>query len=364
MTFKILSLDGGGIRGVIAARILIEIEKQIKEQKGQSLHEYFDLVAGTSTGSIIAALVAIGKESANILKLYQKEGINIFPYQSRLSPQRLPLILKYGISAPKFSNEGLIKVLKKYFLRQDGTAIRLEEISEINLLIVAYNMFLESPTIFVNYHPEIPKQTIWYDNLPLWEICASSSSAPTYFPAYELKNGDLSLPHIDGGIAANNPILVAITHAIKLGHKLEDISIISIGTGENSQPYSYKQIVGWGLAEWAIKLINILMNSQSSTHNFAAEQIMCKKNPEGYLRLQFELNNIFQQGTDRQQVINSYINEKVSEAIDDAREAQINQLIRVTEAFIEQGKVAYVDLEDQVNYPLVKEAIARFINLN
>ncbi|NEO51868.1 MAG: patatin-like phospholipase family protein [Okeania sp. SIO3B5] len=364
MTFKILSLDGGGIRGVIAARILIEIEKQIKEQKGQSLHQYFDLVAGTSTGSIIATLVATGTESANILKLYQEEGINIFPYQSRLSPKRLPLILKYGISAPKFSNEGLIKVLKKYFLRQDGTAIRLQEINEINLLIVAYNMFLESPTIFVNNHPEIPKQTIWYDNLPLWEICASSSSAPTYFPAYELKNGDLSLPHIDGGIAANNPTLAAISHGIKLGHKLEDISIISIGTGETSQPYSYKQIVEWGLAEWAIKLIDILMNSQSSANSLVAEQIMSTKNPEGYLRLQFELNNIFQQGTNKKKVINSYINEKVSEAIDDAREPQINQLIRVTEAFIEQGKVAYVDLENQVNYPLVKEAIARFINLN
>ncbi|NEN90188.1 MAG: hypothetical protein F6K48_15230 [Okeania sp. SIO3H1] len=91
---------------------------------------------------------------------------------------------------------------------------------------------------------------------------------------------------------------------------------------------------------------------------------MSTKNPEGYLRLQFELNNIFQQGTNEKKVINSYINEKVSEAIDDAREPQINQLIRVTEAFIDQGKVAYVDLENQINYPLVKEAIARFINLN
>ncbi|NEP76766.1 MAG: patatin-like phospholipase family protein, partial [Okeania sp. SIO3B3] len=198
----------------------------------------------------------------------------------------------------------------------------------------------------------------------LWEICISSSSAPTYFPAYEFKNGDLSLPHIDGGIAANNPTLAAISYAIKLGHKLEDISIISIGTGETSQPYSYKQIVEWGLAEWAIKLIDILMNSQSSANSLVAEQIMSTKNPEGYLRLQFELNNIFQKGTDNQKVINSYINEKVSEAIDDAREPQINQLIRVTEAFIEQGKVAYVDLENQVNYPLVKEAIARFININ
>ncbi|NET41586.1 MAG: hypothetical protein F6K15_06510 [Okeania sp. SIO2B3] len=126
MTFKILSLDGGGIRGVIAARILIEIEKKIKEQKGKSLHEYFDLIAGTSTGSIIAALIATGTESTNILKLYQEEGINIFPYQSRLSPKRLPLILKYGISAPKFSSEGLIKVLKKYLLRQDRTAIILQ----------------------------------------------------------------------------------------------------------------------------------------------------------------------------------------------------------------------------------------------
>lgn len=364
MTFKILSLDGGGIRGVISARILIEIEQQLQAQKNQSLHEYFDLVAGTSTGSIIAAVIATGMNSTNILKLYQQEGINIFPYQSRWSPKRLPLILKYGPSAPKFSHEGLIKVLKKYLVQQDGTAIKLQEINEINLLIVAYNMFLESPTIFVNYHPEIPKQTIWYDNLPLWEICVSSSSAPTYFPAYEFKNGDLSLPHIDGGVAANNPTLAAITYAMKLGYKLEDISIMSIGTGESSQPYSYQQIVDWGLAEWAIKLISILMNSQSSANNLFTEQIMSTTNPKGYLRLQFELNNMFMEGTDNSMLINSYLNERVSEAIDDATEANINQLIRATEAFLEKGRIPYIDLENQLNYPFVKAAIASFINAN
>ncbi|NEO77261.1 patatin-like phospholipase family protein [Moorena sp. SIO4G3] len=78
MTFKILSLDGGGMRGVISARILQDIEKTIRKQHGQELHEYFDLIAGTSTGSILAAGIACKMTAGELIKLYEQEGENIF----------------------------------------------------------------------------------------------------------------------------------------------------------------------------------------------------------------------------------------------------------------------------------------------
>ena len=109
--FRILSLDGGGIRGLISALILKEVEKELKE-KGKSLLEHFDMIAGTSTGSLLAAGVAIGKPIDELIKMYEDEGEKIFPYHGFWSVfnivKRAKLILKYGLSAPKYDNEGLI----------------------------------------------------------------------------------------------------------------------------------------------------------------------------------------------------------------------------------------------------------------
>lgn len=338
MTFKILSLDGGGIRGVMAARILQEIEQQIQERKGQSLQEYFDLVAGTSTGSLIAGALIAGMDSNQIINLYKNETLEIFPYQTRWSTKRLPLIFKYGPSAPKFSNEGLINVMKKYLIKNQ-VPIKIKDVIKPHILIVAYDMYLDEPCFFINHYPR------WYSDIPLWEICVSSASAPTYFPPYELKNKGKSCPHIDGGVAANNPTLPAIAYGIKLGHKLEEISVLSIGTGENTTSYQFQEIVEWGLSEWAVRLFSVLMNAQARTDYLVSEQITGISNAKGFLRLQFKLTG-------------------VSQAIDDARPENIQQLIQASESFLNQQKVNYTENYDQPNQMLVKEAIAKFIDNN
>ncbi len=338
MTFKILSLDGGGVRGVMAARILQKVEQQIQESKGQSLQEYFDLIAGTSTGSLIAAAVVSGMDSNQVLNLYKNETLEIFPYQTRWSRKRLPLIAKYGISAPKFSNQGLINVMQKYLVKNQ-VPIKIKDVVKPNILIVAYNMYKDDPSFFVN------QDSLWYSDIPLWEICVSSASAPTYFPPYELKGQDKSYPYIDGGVAANNPTLAAVGYAIKLGHKLEEISVISIGTGETTNAYTFEKIVGWGLSEWAIPLFSLTLNAQAGANNLVAEQILGISNAKCYLRLQFQLT-----GTNN--------------AIDDARPENIQRLIQDSESFLNQGKVNYTEIYNQPNQMLVKEAIAKFIDNN
>lgn len=91
MSFKILSLDGGGIRGVITARILQEVERQIQQQQGKSLHEYFDLIAGTSTGSILTAGIAAKKNSSELVQLYQEQGKQIFPIERKERYKKFPV---------------------------------------------------------------------------------------------------------------------------------------------------------------------------------------------------------------------------------------------------------------------------------
>ena len=173
--FRILSLDGGGIRGVISACILQEVEKQIREQHGQSIIEYFDMVAGTSTGSLIAAGLTVGYTPADMVDIYKNQGLDIFPYQSLLSPARLKLMWKYGgLSVPKFSHDGLIKVVcgLDKFKKSNGEFVTLGEAGRASpdqedpnpiLLILAYDAMYRNTTFFTNYHTGKK----WFDTQPL-----------------------------------------------------------------------------------------------------------------------------------------------------------------------------------------------------
>ncbi len=103
MSFKIPSLDGGGIRGVISARILQEVEKQIQQHKGLALHEYFDMIAGTSTGSILTAGIATKKNADQLLDLYQRNAQTIFPYKEKILAELFQQLINAFVPA-KYSH--------------------------------------------------------------------------------------------------------------------------------------------------------------------------------------------------------------------------------------------------------------------
>lgn len=185
MTFRILSFDGGGIRGVVSATMLAVIEKMIN----QPLNQYFQLIAGTSTGSIIAAGVASDRSGLEMVDVYQKKGSRIFPYKSRWSPDRLPLVFQYGLSAPKYSDKGLIDVLKeelKYKRLSDVTSVKVDltsakpKFQKAGLLLTAYDTINREPIIFKSWRKK-------FAHTPLWEACLCSASAPTVFPAHKLE---------------------------------------------------------------------------------------------------------------------------------------------------------------------------------
>lgn len=382
--FRILSLDGGGIRGVISARILQEVDKQIQAQHGQSIGKYFDMIAGTSTGSLIAAGITVGYTPADMIDIYQNQGMEIFPYHSLLSPARWKLFLKHGLSAPKFSHEGLIKVVCNLdkFKTRDGDYVKLHEAGRKTadqerpapiLLILAYDAMYRNTTFFTNYHPDSTKK--WYDLQPLWKVCAASASAPTFFPACELthtaKDENIeeswSFPHVDGGVTANNPALCAISQAIELGHRLEDIQLLSIGTGQNKKPMDFKTIEGWGLVQWGLRIADVFMEGQAEVQSKVCLNLLGGYQSNRYLRLQFDLNESFGEPRNylaqapiqaNEKRVNQWLKKQVSEAMDDARAETVTTLLQATESYLENGNLFASRFE---HYGSVKENIKQFV---
>lgn len=318
MTFRILCLDGGGIRGVMPARILQKIEQQL----GSPLKEHFDLIAGTSTGSILAAGIALEKSPEELLNLYKVNGLKIFPYQNLFSPKRLPLILKYGISAPKFSDEGLIAVLQEQFGDTKFSDITTDSegaMDDLKVLIPSYDTQSRNPVIFKSWSGDR-----WYADVPVWEICLCSASAPTYFPAHRIEKDGKDYSLIDGGVCANNPVSCALAEAIKLLRQssnqssadvVSQIKIISIGTGDPASSIPWEQVRGWGLIQWGLHIADVFMDAPPDVHRYVAEQII--GNESNYIRLQLPLKESLL-------------------TIDDARESNLQALLKQTDAYLNQ----------------------------
>ena len=382
--FRILSLDGGGIRGVASAYMLKEIEKILEENKQPPIREYFDMIAGTSTGSILTAGLALGYSSKKLIDLYQEHGLKIFPYQKLFDLNRWQLLLKYGLSAPKFSNQGLIEVLTEKldkFKKSDGSYVTIKEVGGDEkkpiIVILAYDTTYRNTTLFTNYQtPEEGKR--WYSNIPVWKICVSSAAAPTFFPPYELKNTEISqdgkiqedwsFPHVDGGVTANNPTLCAIARAIQLGHKLEEISVLSIGTGESKKPLTFQETQGWGLLQWGLRIPDVFMEGQAELQSRICLQLMGGPTCRRYLRLQYELNEAFEEKPRNYLAQRRILPEKdrknlwtktpIAETMDDARKSNIDKLLHATEEYMNRGNVFENRFE---HYGTVQEEIKQFI---
>jgi patatin-like phospholipase/acyl hydrolase len=270
-TFRILSIDGGGFRGVYSAHLLNCIESKLNIR----LLDTFDLIAGTSTGSIIAAGIACGIPVSEILQLYKDHGRRIF---RRRMHARLPLIS--GLFASKYKNKYLKKVLSATFEEN-----KLGDLSK-PLIIPSTDIgngcvhvfkskyadgFVRDPEVFVR------------------DAVLASCSAPTYFDPYKVKEYLL----VDGGLWANNPSLVAAIDAKKrMKADMARIKILSIGTGTVKQYYPQKislikRLIGWGfMTRWGgDKFINTLLYLQSAA---ASNMLGLLLSEEQILRLNFE----------------------------------------------------------------------------
>ena len=249
----VLALDGGGIRGVIPAMVLAEIEQRCNKRIG----ELFDLIAGTSTGGILAlglttpdpANTALPRYRADdLVQLYTEKGHVIF----RRSLLRWVITLG-GLFASKFTVKGLDATLRTYF----GQSRLKDAVSEV--VITSYD--LESrDSWFIARHKA--RENPDYD-FSMRHVARATSAAPTYFRPERLSTRPPTAM-VDGGVFANNPAMCAYVEAIKL-HGHEDILVVSLGTGQAKSPIHYRQARGWGLIGWARPVIDVLMDGVADT---------------------------------------------------------------------------------------------------
>jgi patatin-like phospholipase/acyl hydrolase len=276
--FRILSLDGGGIRGLVTAVWLHALERRL----GGSLHEHFDLVAGTSTGSILACGIAKGLRPKDIVDLYENHGREVFPGRARRLWSRATRLASEGASAPKYDDEGLERVLRREFGNELFGDLQIKP-----TLVTAYNVFAREAVVFKNTKPE-------HEQLAVWEVVKASASAPTYFPAHVTRIEGALSPLIDGGVVANNPVACAIAEGLRVqgvgGCGLEDFVVASFGTGQSTRPISVEDSQEWGALEWAIPVIDVLFDGASDANDYVARQLI----PSGrYFRFQTRLSDAY-----------------------------------------------------------------------
>jgi len=194
--FKILSIDGGGIKGLYSAKIIDHLEKQVKG----SIGDYFDLIAGTSTGGLIALGLSIGKSAEELVDFYKEHGPNIFANSVPLS--RNIRFLQQLLFRSKYSSKNLRNALIEIF--EDKTISDARNL----LCIPSFNLTLGKNRVFKYDHSGI----VGTDNsLKLVDVALATSAAPTYFPVHKIENQYFA----DGGVWANNPSLCALLEALK-----------------------------------------------------------------------------------------------------------------------------------------------------
>ena len=258
----ILSIDGGGIRGVIPAMVLEHVERCC----GRPIGELFDVVAGTSTGGILALGVACPDDdggyrftAADLVALYEDNAERIFP-RSAFSKIR-------QLTEEKYSADGLETVL-----REKLGDVRLED-ALTEVIVTAYDIERRAPFFFRSAQAKRMPAT---HDFAMWEVARATSAAPTYFEPFRLAaeppSPDYAL--IDGGVFANNPGMCAFVDASAGQADTENTLMVSLGTGELTRTIPYEEAKGWGLAGWAPRLLDVVFDGVSDTVHFQLKQIL------------------------------------------------------------------------------------------
>jgi patatin-like phospholipase/acyl hydrolase len=231
--FKILSLDGGGIRGLYGASLLSIIERDVI--KGENIADYFDMISGTSTGGIIALGLGLGVPAEKIEYLYRIKGKEIFHQPWYWSMPCIKTL--FHINHVLYNHETLEKFLHEVFENKTLGEARAR------IVVPAFMAPKTEIAVFkTDHHPDYRND---YKSL-VWEIARATSAAPTYLKGHTYKDKIF----LDGGVWANNPIMVAIIDVLSAYDiKPEQLQILSIGTGNFPFEITLKN-AGRGLWRW------------------------------------------------------------------------------------------------------------------
>lgn len=232
--YKLLALDGGGIRGLMTLEVLAKIEATLREALGRDesfvLADYFDYIGGTSTGAIIGTALSLGWSVAKIQSFYRECGETMFD-KAFLGPLARTFIYKYG-------DEKLSAKLKEVF--GEHTTFGSEDLKTL-LMLVMRNVNTDSPWPLSNNpnakfnDPKLPDGNL---KLPLWQLVRASTAAPTFFPPEVVQLGNREFIFVDGGVTPyNNPAFQLFLMATLEPYKLmwpvgeDNMLLVSVGTG-------------------------------------------------------------------------------------------------------------------------------------
>jgi patatin-like phospholipase/acyl hydrolase len=323
---RILSIDGGGIRGIVPAMILQELETRATKPTCQ----LFDLIAGTSTGGILA--LGLTKPAPDgrpqypagkLLEFYETEGPTIF----HQSLGRRLLALGHLLEA-KYPASNIEGVLRRYF----GETRLAEALTDV--VIPSYELEGRMAWFFRSRRARTDQRY----NFLMREVSRATSAAPTYFPPLRLDSRgpdpDTQRKYyalVDGGVFANNPSLCAYVEAMSGGPESRDCLMVSIGTGQWMTPIQYNKARHWGLAGWARPILDVVFDGISDTIEYQLRRVLAPR-PDGSLchfRFQAELN-------------------QHEDALDDASPANIAALKRVATAIIERNDATLTELAQRL----------------
>ncbi|MDE0316624.1 MAG: patatin-like phospholipase family protein [Candidatus Poribacteria bacterium] len=369
-TFTVLSIDGGGIRGIIPAIIL----RKIEEETGKRIYELFDLIAGTSTGGILSLALTVPDPddpdsaefpAAKLVDLYRDKGEKIFDRSiwHKIRSMR-------GWAEEKYTSDGLMGVLDAYFketmLRQALT----------NVLITSYDLrgtrydwenkqeWKERsedekqgklkpegghPRFFKSSkakEQKFPSEKTFEINYPedylMKDVAHATAAAPTFFEPFDVVSKDpepsdktaqqtakiLTETLLDGGVFANNPAMCAYAEAKKMCVKWKcpdaKILVVSLGTGKLTRynEHQHEEAKGWGKFEWVKPLLRIIFDGASDTVHYQLKQLIGNTDNEKlYYRFQPKLT-------------------KCNDDLDDASEGNLVNLVNTAEEYIKEACIA------------------------
>lgn len=271
MSTTILSIDGGGMKGIVSALVLIELEDILKKYTGANtvyLVDYFDLIAGTSTGSILAALLLCPND-CNRPKYTASDALNLYLTKGKTMFQTNPLHKLRtlgGLIGPKYKNKALVAELNSYF----GSVKTAELLKPC--LLTSYNMTTRD-SLFFNSLSSLKSED---RNFNLADAVLASTAAPTFFPPSCIKSyNSCEDCLVDGGVFANNPSLCALIEALKLERtkNINDTMVLSIGNVYSAKSYDYNKVKHWGAINWAFPLLDVLMDASEQTVDYQLNKL-------------------------------------------------------------------------------------------
>lgn len=274
---KILSIDGGGIRGVIPAMIL----QRLEEMTGRPIVEMFDLISGTSTGGVMTLLVAKPKPGSDGEPMYtMKDIVNLYVEHGKEMFRRslwYKLVSLNGWLLPKYPERSVLTTLQGYL--DKGERAQLKDLLT-DVLVTSYDIHQRRPLFF----KRCDARDFPYLNFYLSDAARGTSAAPTFFPTVKIASVDGSAHYylIDGGLVANNPSNLAIAEAISQHGHHTNLLVVSLGTGSYEAPITFRKAHRWGLLGWAPGILDVMFDGVSGAADAIAEEVVPALSAPGY----------------------------------------------------------------------------------